>query len=124
MPRASNNNDDPPNRDDYSVNIIDSFNNNENSFNDNESCFNINISNTTTVNYTVDERYEILTWLSPLKPQVRHRDIVAQRVDSIGAWLLETKEFKRWHKRSREDGSCHPILFCGGNPGVGKSHIA
>ena len=70
-----------------------------------------------------DDRSEILEWLSPLEPRVRHRDIGARRVDSIGAWLLETEEFRRWHNGKREDRSHHPTLFCDGNPGVGKSHI-
>ena len=65
---------------------------------------------------------KILAWLSPLEPWVRHRDIGAQRVDSIGTWLLETEEFKHWHSGSR-DGSNHGTLFCHGNPGVGKSYI-
>jgi len=43
-------------------------------------------------------------------------------MDSMGAWLLETMEFRRWHDGTR-DGSNHAILFCHGNPGVGKSYI-
>jgi len=70
-----------------------------------------------------DDRSEILAWLSPLEPRVRHRDIGARRIDSIGAWLLENEEFKCWQNGSREDGSYRPILFCDGNPGVGKSYI-
>jgi len=70
-----------------------------------------------------DDRSEILAWLSPLEPRVRHRDIGAQRVNSIGAWLLETEEFGRWHNPRSEDGSNHATLFCHGNPGVGKSYI-
>ena len=89
------------------------FSNNNNSF---------NITNTFN-STTPDDRSEILAWLSPLEPRVRHRDIGARRVDSIGAWVLETEEFRRWHNGSREDGSYHPTLFCDGNPGVGKSHI-
>ena len=90
-----------------------SFSNNHNSF---------NVANT--FNTTVsDDRSEILAWLSPLEPRVRHRDIGARRVDSIGAWLLETEEFRRWHNGNREDGSYHPTLFCDGNPGAGKSYI-
>ena len=54
---------------------------------------------------------------------MRHRDIGARRVDSIGAWLLETEEFRRWYNGNREDESYHPTLFCDGNPGVGKSYI-
>ena len=89
------------------------FTNNNHSF---------NIGNT--FNYTTpDDRSEILTWLSPLEPRVRHRDIGARRVDSIGAWVLETEEFRHWHNGSREDGSYHPALFCDGNPGVGKSYM-
>ena len=90
-----------------------SFSNNHNSF---------NVANT--FNTTVsDDRSEILAWLSPLEPRVRHRDIGARRVNSIGAWLLETEEFKRWNNGSRGDGSYNPTLFCDGNPGVGKSYI-
>ena len=91
------------------------FINNHNSF---------NTFNTTTFTYpTFDERFEILAWLSPLEPRVRHRDIGSHRVDSIGAWLLKTKEFVRWHKGSREDAAYPPTLFCNGNPGAGKSYI-
>ena len=70
-----------------------------------------------------DHESKILAWLSPLEPRVRHRDIGAQRVDGIGAWLLETKEFRHWHNGNKEDGSYHQALFCHGNPGVGKSYI-
>ena len=90
-----------------------SFSNNHNSF---------NIANT--FNTTVsDDRSEILAWLSPLEPRVRHRDIGARRVDSIGAWLLETEKFKHWNNGCTEDGCYHPTLFCDGNPGVGKSYL-
>lgn len=87
-------------------------------------CNNRNAFNTNNFYYTTpDDRSEILAWLSPLEPRVRHRDIGAQRVDSIGDWLLETEEFRHWYKGSRGDGSYHPTLFCHGNPGVGKSYI-
>jgi len=89
------------------------FNNSHNSFN-----------TTNIFNYaTPDDECKILAWLSPLGPQMRHRDIGAQRVDSIGAWLLETQEFKRWHNGGRGDEANHPTLFCHGNPGAGKSYI-
>jgi len=100
--------------------MLQAFNNYDNSFNTTNS-FN---STTTTVNYIAsDDRSEILAWLSPLEPRVRHRDIGARRIDSIGAWLLETKEFRRWQNGSGEDGSYHTTLFCDGNPGVGKSYM-
>ena len=103
-------------------NTTESYNNNENCFNDNDRSFNTNSFNTTTYNYTTSDA-EILAWLSPLEPRVRHQDIRARRVDCVGAWLLETEEFKRWQNGSREDESYHSTLFCNGNPGVGKSYI-
>jgi len=44
-------------------------------------------------------------------------------VDSIGAWLLETREFQRWHNGSLEDEASGSTLCCGGNPAPGKSDI-
>jgi len=97
------------------------FSNNQNSFNTTST---FNSSATNTFNYlSPDDESKILAWLSPLEPGVRHRDIGAQRLDSIGSWVLETQEFRRWHGGSREDGSNHPTLFCHGNPGAGKSYI-
>ena len=94
------------------------FNNNDNSFNTTNS-FNI-----TTFNHLApDDESKILAWLSPLEPWVRHRDIGAERVDGIGAWLLETIEFRRWHNANRANEPNHVALFCDGNPGVGKSYI-
>ena len=85
------------------------FSNNQNSFN--------------TFNYlTPDDESKILAWLSPLEPGIRHRDIGAQRLDSIGSWLLETQEFRSWYSGNRGDGN-HRILFCHGSPGAGKSYI-
>ena len=77
-----------------------------------------------TYNYlTSDDKSNILDWLSTLEPVIRHRDIGAQRLDSIGSWVLETQEFRRWHGGSREDGSNNPTLFCHRNPGAGKSYM-
>ena len=90
---------------------INSFNNNNNSFN--------NI-----VNYIAEEDAEgrqILQWLSPLEPQQRHRGVQADRLDSVGSWILETSEFRKW--RDAEDGCAEPVLFCYGNPGVGKTYV-
>lgn len=73
---------------------------------------------------TSGDKAQILAWLSPLEePWIRHRDIGAQRMDSVGAWLLETKEFRRWYSGNREDRSYHPTLFCDGYLGVGKTYI-
>ena len=83
---------------------------------------NINSFNTIIIT-AADEVSQILAWLSPLDPHVRHQDICSQRVDSIGEWLLETNEFRDWYNGSEEEGSDHAALFCYGDPGVGKSYI-
>ena len=67
------------------------------------------------------EGREIMQWLSPLEPQQRHQSVRANRLDSVGNWVLETDEFKKW--RDTEDGCVEPVLFCYGNPGVGKTYL-
>jgi len=89
-------------------------------FTDNINSF--NVSNNIILTATDDEP-KILAWLSPLEPQVRHQDICEQRVDGVGNWLLETKEFRSWYNGSGNSGSDHEALFCYGEPGVGKSYI-
>ena len=92
-------------------NINNSFNN-TNSFN--------NVWNNCSV---VDEKSEILAWLSPLEPQIRHHDISTRRVGEVGDWLLQTQEYQNWFggiHGGKSDGSA---LFCYGGPGVGKTYI-
>ena len=95
------------------------FTENTSSFNNNNS-FN-NVSNVTFT--AADEESKIRAWLSPLEPQVRHQDIRKDRVESVGGWLLETKEFRSWYNGSEKDESDQAVLFCCGDPGVGKSYI-
>jgi len=86
---------------------------------------NINSLNTTvTNNFTVaDDRSEILAWLSPLDPKLRHQDVQSRRVENVGEWLLQTEEFRSWYAGS-EGGECdNAVLFCYGDPGVGKTYI-
>ena len=88
------------------------FNNNYNSF------------NTTYINPTVaDDRPDILAWLSPLDPKLRHQDIRDRRVGNIGEWVLQTEEFRSWYTGSEGHQSDNAVLFCYGGPGVGKTHI-
>ena len=93
------------------------FSNNENSLN---TVTTVNVSN----NFTVaDNRSSILAWLSPLEPRLRHQDVRASRVGNIGEWLLQTKEFRSWYTGSEGGESNNAVLFCYGNPGVGKTFI-
>ena len=90
------------------------FNNNYNSF------------NTTNINTTVaDDRSNILAWLSPLDPKLRHQDVRECRVETIGEWVLQTEEFKSWcaGTGSGRAESDKAVLFCHGGPGVGKTYI-
>ena len=66
--------------------------------NDNINCFNnTNNFNIAWNNSTVaNEKSEILAWLSPLEPQIRHQDIRIRRVDEVGDWLLQTHEYRNW----------------------------
>jgi len=88
------------------------FSNNRNSF---------NVQN----NYVADDRSQLLAWLSPLEPRLRHQDIQERRVDNVGEWLLQTEEFKSWHDGSGEgEGEDDKaVLFGYGGPGVGKTFI-
>ena len=64
---------------------------------------------------------KILQWLSPLEPYQRHQSVQGDRLGSVGNWVLETTEFSKW--RDAEDGDVEPVLFCYGNPGVGKTYV-
>ena len=85
---------------------------------------NINSLNTTFNTFTVaDDRSNILAWLSPLEPRLRHQDIQDSRVENIGEWLLQTEEFKTWCAGSGGGEPDNAVLFCYGDPGAGKTYI-
>ena len=85
---------------------------------------NINSFNPITNNFTIaDERSQILSWLSPLEPRLRHQEVRDCRVENIGEWLLQTKEFKSWYAGSGGGESDNAVLFCYGDPGAGKTYI-
>ena len=84
--------------------------------------FNVNSNNI--VNFITEkdaEERQILQWLSPLEPQQRHQGVRIDRLDGVGNWVLETTEFRKWS--DKEDGCTEPVLFCCGNPGVGKTYL-
>ena len=68
-----------------------------------------------------DEKRQILEWLSPVAPRERHQAVRGARIDGVGDWLLRTNEFEKWHRG--EDKDAHPVLFCYGDPGVGKTFL-
>ena len=70
-----------------------------------------------------DDQPNILAWLSPLDPKLRHQDIRDCRVENIGEWVLQTEEFRSWYAGGEGGESDNAILFCYGYPGVGKTYI-
>jgi len=90
----------------------------------NVSSYNVTNSYNSTTNVSkviADEYPEIMRWLSPLDPGRRHHDVRTERLDGVGNWLLETNEFREW--KSGEGGADKGVLFCYGNPGVGKTYL-
>ena len=102
-----------------------------NTFNHSTNCQNNTNSHNTTTNYNnvwnnctvADDRPEILSWLSLLDPGLRHSDIQERRVRNVGESFMETEEFRRWCGLGGEAGDDKAVLFCYGNPGVGKTFI-
>ncbi|RPA96534.1 hypothetical protein L873DRAFT_1791529 [Choiromyces venosus 120613-1] len=80
-------------------------------------------SSTYTGDRTVSHQSQILTWLSPLKPILRQQELENSRVENVGDWLLQTEQFQKWHNSSGQDDSDNAVLFCYGDPGVGKTYI-
>ena len=68
-----------------------------------------------------DEDGQIMRWLSPLEPNKRHQAVRTDRFSGVGDWILEMREFREW--RGSEGGADKAILFCSGNPGVGKTYL-
>ena len=85
--------------------------------------FNVKNSYNTNYNTTyVDENPQILKWLSPLEPRLRHQDVRTRRLDGLGDWFLRKDAFINWC--DGEDGSIMGTLFCSGAPGAGKTYLA
>ena len=96
------------------------FSNNYSSFNS----FNPTYIDTAYIGPTVaDARPDILAWLSPLDPKLRHQAIRDRRIESVGEWVLQTEEFRAWLAVSEDGKSDNAVLYCYGNPGVGKTYI-
>jgi len=68
-----------------------------------------------------NEDTQIMRWLSPLEPNNKHQGVRTDRLDGVGDWLLEMGEFREW--RGSQGGAYKAVLFCSGNPGVGKTYL-
>ena len=67
-----------------------------------------NVSNscdsTSITNVGVDEgSSRIQAWLSPLELDRRHGDLSRGRMEGVGDWVLQRKEFRSWYES--QDGS-------------------
>jgi len=89
--------------------------------NGNANCNNVTNKVINVNNVIADGNPEIMEWLSPLDPRGRHQDVRTDRLDGVGNWLLETNEFQEW--RRSEVGAGGAVLFCYGDPGVGKTYL-
>ena len=94
-----------------SFNTTGPLNNNTNSLYSNSHCFNTNNTNIT----VTDARAEILTWLSPLEPHLRHSDLESRRVQtslacfqfsSIRYHLVDFASLSSLHLLLRPSYSC------------------
>jgi len=73
--------------------------------------FNVTNSYNTT---NVDENAQLLEWLSPLEPRLRHQDVRTRWLDGLGDWFLRTDDFVNWC--DGKDGSFVATLLCSGVP--------
>lgn len=89
-------------------------------YSNNTGSFNYNVTNNIHA-IIADENPEVMQWLSPLDPRRRHHGVRTDRQDGVGDWLLGTNEFREW--RCNEGGAEKAVLFCYGNPGVGKTYL-
>jgi len=71
--------------------------------------------------YKSDGDAQIMRWLSPLEPNNIHQSIHANRFNGVGDWLLGTTKWMEW--RGEDGGADKAVLFCSGNPGVGKTYL-
>jgi len=91
-------------------------------YSNNRNCFNSNLVWNVKFSGT-DERAEILAWLSPIEPRIRHQDIRARRADNVGEWLMQTNEFQGWCNGAQQEGPEFATLLCCGDPAVGKTYF-
>jgi NACHT domain len=67
----------------------------------------------------LEKRRNILLWLSDLDYSSTQEEILSQRFERSGSWLLERQDFQRWLNSGQS-----ALLWCHGNPGAGKTVLA
>ena len=90
-------------------------------FGDNNANCNNTIGCYNTTIYSSDEDAKIMGWVSPLESENRHHSLRTDRFGGAGDWLSGTEEFREWN--GGEGGADRAVLFCSGDPGVGKTHL-
>jgi len=66
-----------------------------------------------------EDRMKILGWLSSVAHNEKQTDTLRRRHGNTGMWFLELAEFQDWLKNDTNN-----ILWCKGDPGVGKTILA
>jgi hypothetical protein len=61
------------------------------------------------------EGQAIIDWLTPVNYALQQSDLIAQRQEGTGEWLLQSTQFQQWLAQSNQ------TLFCPGIPGAGKT---
>jgi hypothetical protein len=59
-------------------------------------------------------------FLTPLTPEVRHRDVFDLLTPGTGQWFLDSEAFQAW---LTSDGTNSNVLCCLGDPGAGKTGL-
>ena len=68
----------------------------------------------------IDQRCQILAWLSLLEPRLRHYDIRDRRAENVGERLLQAEEFRSRCASSGGGKGNNATFFLHGDPGVGQ----
>jgi Cdc6-like AAA superfamily ATPase len=68
---------------------------------------------------SAEQRTRVLSWLSDIDYAGHHKDLIANRHEGTGSWLVESPIFKEWFESPAADE-----LFCPGMPGAGKTILS
>ena len=61
------------------------------------------------------EHRAVMDWLARIDYSTQQSDLISQRQEGTGLWLLNSKEFQSWLGKDKQ------TLFCPGIPGAGKT---